>query len=71
MLHHLFHVRQLIKNIIALFLVMYLSVSAAIEVPIYDFSLKPYPQNIDDHIPSDSSDYSVSLLKAEYQTACG
>jgi hypothetical protein len=61
--------RGLIKPFIFLVLGLSLSVAFAFEVPIYDFSIKAYTQNIDDHIPSDSSDYLTPLLRPEYQEA--
>lgn len=39
----------------------------AVEVPIEDFSIKAYPQNINLYLPQDSADYTQSLLSAEYQ----
>ena len=57
------------KQIIAVFLLSFTSVSFSLEVPIYHFSIKPYSQNINDFLPSDSTDYSSPLLKPEYQTS--
>ncbi|MCL9684005.1 SH3 domain-containing C40 family peptidase [Legionella maioricensis] len=64
-----FHCTGLIKSFIFLVLGLSLPVASAFEVPIYDFSIKAYTQNIDDHISSDSSDYLTPLLRPEYQTA--
>lgn len=44
-----------------------MSVSFAMEVPVYDFSIKAYTQNINEHLPPDSEDYSSALLKPDYQ----
>ncbi|MBN9226396.1 MULTISPECIES: SH3 domain-containing C40 family peptidase [Legionella] len=49
--------------------IFFLSAACATEVPIYDFSIKPYSQNINDYFPSDSDDYELPLLKPEYQAA--
>ena len=58
---------HLFKPIICLFLTLFLSASLAIEVPIYDFSIRAYTQNISDYVPSNSDDYLTPLLKPEYQ----
>ena len=55
------------KPFLSILLCLFVSVSSAMEVPVYDFSIKSYTQNIGDHIPSDSDDYSTGLLKPEYQ----
>lgn len=69
MLFSLFNRRRLIKQAISLFLILFLSLSFAVEVPIYNFSIKPYTQNINDHFPADSTDYATPLITAEYQAA--
>ncbi|HHF0529900.1 TPA: SH3 domain-containing protein [Legionella anisa] len=63
----LFDFRYLIKRVFLLLGICFLSVSFATEVPIYDFSIKSYSQNINDYFPSDSDDYDISLLKQAYQ----
>ncbi|STX42584.1 SH3 domain of the SH3b1 type [Legionella donaldsonii] len=60
---------QLSKRLITFFLMLFFSLSYAVEVPIYDFSIKAYTQNTNDYLPSDSADYEVSLLKPDYQAA--
>ena len=59
----------LIKPIISLYLLLFLQLSFAIEVPIYDFSINAYSQNINDYLPEDSPDYLTPLLKPEYQAS--
>ncbi|TAL63246.1 MAG: hypothetical protein EPN84_05280 [Legionella sp.] len=61
--------KNLVKLIISLNLLSFLSVSSAIEVPIFDFSIKSYSQNINDYLPSNSDDFLTPLLKPEYQEA--
>ena len=61
--------KRFIKPITALFLSAFLSVTFAVDVPIYDFSIKSYPQHINDYLPTDSDDYLTPLLKPEYQAA--
>ena len=61
--------KYLVRFIIFLFFNTFLSLSLAIEVPIYDFSIKAYPQNSNYYISPTSKDYSTSLLKPEYQAA--
>ena len=61
--------RGLIKSLIFLILALFLTAALAFEVPIYDFSIKNYTQNINDHIPADTSDYVTPLLSPEYQAA--
>ncbi|MBA2652482.1 MAG: SH3 domain-containing protein [Tatlockia sp.] len=39
----------------------------AMEVPIYDFSLKPYSQNINDFLSPNSNEYTKPLLNEDYQ----
>lgn len=39
----------------------------AIEVPLYDFSIAAYPQNVNSFLPPYSEDYSKSMVTAEYQ----
>ena len=63
------HTKHLVNTCLSFYLILFLSVSCAIEVPIYDFSIKPYPQNIESYIPSDSKDYLTPLLTAEYQAS--
>lgn len=58
-----------ITAFLSLFLVLFIPVSFAMEVPIYDFSIKSYTQNIHDYLPTDSEDYAVPLLKPEYQAS--
>ncbi len=58
---------NLIKPFLSILLCLFVSVSFAMEVPVYDFSIKAYTQNIGDHLPSDSDDYSAALLTPEYQ----
>lgn len=41
--------------------------SYAMEVPIYDFPLQAYNQDINYYLSKDSADYQQPLLKAEYQ----
>lgn len=41
----------------------------AVEVPIDDFSMESYSQNSNDYLSSDSKDYSVPLLKPDYQVS--
>ena len=65
----LFHIKNLIKRALFLFLMVLLSESSAMEVPIYDFSITPYAQNISAYFPADSEDYSTPLLKPEYQAS--
>ena len=48
-------------------LMIVLSTSFAVEVPIEDFSIKAYPQNINEYLPPDSADYNQALLSSEYQ----
>lgn len=60
---------QLSKRLITFSLMLFFSLSYAVEVPIYDFSIKAYTQNTNDYLPSDSADYEVSLLKPDYQAA--
>lgn len=59
----------MIKKTIFFFLVLFLSVPFAMEVPIYDFSIKSYTQKINDYFPSESTDYLTPLLKPAYQAA--
>ncbi|QMT60260.1 SH3 domain-containing protein [Legionella sp. PC997] len=59
--------RGLSKGAFSLLGIFFLSASFATEVPIYDFSLKSYSQDIHDYFPSDSEDNEVPLLKPEYQ----
>ena len=61
--------KEIIKPFIFLFFFLYVPLSFAMEVPIYDFSIKSYTQNISDYLPSDSEDYTVPLLKPEYQAS--
>ncbi|QLZ69053.1 hypothetical protein FOLKNPGA_01835 [Legionella sp. PC1000] len=63
----LFDFRDLSKRVFLFLGICFLSVSFATEVPIYDFSIKSYSQNINDYFPSDSNDYDTPLLKREYQ----
>lgn len=60
--------RNLIKHSIFLCLAAFLPTSYAFEVPIYDFSIKSYTQNINDHLSPESADFLTPLLKPEYQT---
>jgi cell wall-associated NlpC family hydrolase len=46
-----------------------LSTAFAVEVPIEEFSIKAYSQNIYDYLAKDSQEYDQSLLKPEYQAA--
>ncbi|RUR05516.1 hypothetical protein ELY15_14230 [Legionella sp. km772] len=39
----------------------------ALEVPIYDFPLQAYTQDITTYLPTESDDYSKNLLSPEYQ----
>jgi hypothetical protein len=55
------------KKISVFVLLLFTSVCFSIEVPIYHFSIKPYSQNINDHLPQDDADHSSPLLKPEYQ----
>lgn len=43
--------------------------SFAVDVPIHDFPLNNYSQNINDYLPENSSDYSTPLLSEKYQKA--
>ena len=61
----LFGFRYLNKHVFLFLGIFFLSVSFATEVPIYDFSIKSYSQNIQDYLPSDSEDYDTPLLKSE------
>ncbi|WP_232220570.1 NlpC/P60 family N-terminal domain-containing protein [Legionella tunisiensis] len=61
--------KQLSKRIATFFLMLFLSLSYAVEVPIYDFSIKAYTQNINDYLSPDSADYEMPLLRADYQAA--
>jgi cell wall-associated NlpC family hydrolase len=49
------------------FFISWAPISFAVDVPIYDFSIKSYSQNVDDFLPPDSPDYATPLLSAEYQ----
>jgi cell wall-associated NlpC family hydrolase len=57
------------KLVIFIYLILFFSKIFAVEVPIYDFSIKAYPQNTNDYLPRDSKDYSRPLLKPEYQAS--
>ncbi|MCE3043740.1 NlpC/P60 family N-terminal domain-containing protein [Legionella sp. 16cNR16C] len=39
----------------------------AVEVPIYDFPLDLYSQNVNDYLPADSIDYDAPILSSNYQ----
>lgn len=41
----------------------------AVDVPIYDFPLKAYTQDINSYLPKESSDYNKELLSTDYQQA--
>lgn len=43
--------------------------TSAAEVPIYDFPLKAYSQDVNAYLSPDSADYTTSLLKPAYQQA--
>ena len=62
-----FSKERLIKKTISLVLILFISVTSAMEVPIHDFSITPYSQKISDYLPPDSADYSLPLLRPEYQ----
>lgn len=60
---------KIIKVIVSAFLFLNVSITSAMEVPIYDFPIKSYIQDIKDHFPPDSVDYSAPLLKPDYQVS--
>lgn len=53
------------------FLVLSILISAqgafAVDVPLYDFSIAPYSQDVETYLPSHSPDYQKRLLSADYQ----
>ncbi len=51
------------------FSLLSIAVSYAMEVPIYDFSIQAYTQNISEYLPADASDYATPLLKPGYQAS--
>ncbi|KTD22155.1 SH3 domain of the SH3b1 type [Legionella lansingensis] len=63
--------RQLsyITSFILCVLFGFVTESHAIEVPIYDFSIKAYNQDINTYLPKESDDYNKRLIKPEYQAA--
>lgn len=61
--------KMITKLALFVFLFLFISVSSAMEVPVYDFSIKSYTQNINDHLPPDNEDYSSPLLTPDYQAA--
>lgn len=59
--------KNLFKSLILIGLMLVYSLSFAIDVPIYDFPLETYSQNSNDYLPTDSEDYSTSILSENYQ----
>ncbi|STY29266.1 SH3 domain of the SH3b1 type [Legionella wadsworthii] len=55
------------KQIILFVGIFFSAVSWTVEVPIFDFPIHSYSQNIHDYLPSTSRDYDTPLLKREYQ----
>lgn len=58
---------RFLRQITAIFLILASSSSFAMDMPIYEFSIQAYSQNINDYLPSNSEDYSTSLLEKNYQ----
>lgn len=59
--------KKIFQSIVFVCMILFLSTSSAMEVPIYDFSIKSYSQNIHDFLPQENDDYSQSLIDADYQ----
>ena len=60
--------KKRIFNILSsLFFLLYVSAASAMEVPIYDFSIKSYTQNVSDYLAPESNDYSQPLVDQGYQ----
>ena len=60
-------VRSKSLQVASWFFVLVSSTAFAVEVPIYDFAIKPYSQNINKYLPPDSINYSKPLLSPKYQ----
>ncbi|MCR9191952.1 MAG: SH3 domain-containing protein [Gammaproteobacteria bacterium] len=52
-----------------LFLSVYFTKSEAMEVPVYDFPISAYSQNVSDYLLVDGDDISKNLLSSDYQHA--
>jgi hypothetical protein len=59
--------KGLIKSLAFLVINMMLSATYAMDVPIYDFSIKNYNQQVDGWLSPNSQDYTTALLSPEYQ----
>ena len=57
------------RSLITPFFALFISVTSATEVPIYDFPIKSYSQNVDDYLSPDSPDYTKPLVSSDYQAA--
>lgn len=57
------------RSLTLLFLCSLSVLTSAAEVPIYDFPLKAYSQDVNEYLSPDNADYATSLLKPAYQQA--
>lgn len=62
-----FNSRSCIQQGLAGLSMLFLSLSYAVEVPIYDFPLHLYSQNVEDYFPPNDLNYTSSLVKSDYQ----
>lgn len=58
---------SLIFRLITMVAIIFSSAAIAMEVPVYDFALQPYNQDVHKWFPSDSGEYSKPLVSKSYQ----
>lgn len=57
----------MLNKVVFVLIISFFSVAYAVDVPIDDFSIKPYSQNPSDYVSPDTPDYKKSLISAKYQ----
>lgn len=62
-----FNVDFFIKTFVIIFAFAFCSRNFAMEVPVEDFSLAPYSQNVNEYLSPNEVDYKAPLLKMSYQ----
>ncbi len=61
--------RPVVRIFVKIMLMMHVPLCSAIDVPIYDFSMAPYSQQVDHYLSPQNDPYTQPLVSLEYQQA--
>lgn len=61
------HIHVIPRCLIILYVFLYTTLCAAMDVPVYDFPISAYSQAAQDYFPTDAATYTTPLLSADYQ----